>query len=623
MNWFHPYELSRRAHVAGLISVGAIGVLLVAFFRVQVLASSDYRLRSEENRLRPVTIPAPRGLIVDRNGVVLAENVPGYSVALIASSPESLVAALRDLAPVMPLTDAEVARLASNFRRLPNQPVVLQRDAPFDLVSALEERRVVTPGLVIQAEPKRRYPVGEIAAHAVGYVAEITEAELVADTIRGSRPGALVGREGLERVYDRRLRGRDGIRYVEVDALGRTVRTSDVAATLVPKPGDTLYTTLDVRLQEFVARNFPPDTRGALVAMDPRTGEILALYSAPSYDPNAFIGGYEREHWAELAGASTFPLMNRATQARYPPASPWKLVMAAVAAQRGLVDLDTRMPIPCRGGLQYGNRYFRCWKSGGHGDVTLTQAIQHSCDVYFYQLGLQLGVRNLLADAVRLGFREPTGVDLPSEVQPQFPASTEYYNQRYGPRGWSSGVALNLAIGQGENAQTLLKMVTFYAGLANPQGRVPVPHLVARAVGEWRSLGLDDEQLAGFRQALLAVVQGGTAAAARVANLHIAGKTGTAQNPHGADHGWFIAFAPVEDPSIVVGAVLEFAEHGTVVAPLVNRVIAYHLQGPDALSALAGSYHLVLPEDSAPEAVPILPDTAVMLPIRDDSEGLR
>jgi penicillin-binding protein 2 len=623
MNWFHPYELSRRAHLAGLVIGAAIGVLVVTFFRVQVLASSGYRLRSEENRLRPVTIPAPRGLIVDRNGVVLAENVPGYSVALMASSPESLVAALRQLAPVLPLSEAEQARLSGNLRRLPNQPVVLQRDAPFALVSALEERRVVTPGLLIQAEPKRRYPLGEIAAHVVGYVAEISEAELAADTIRGSRPGALVGREGLERTYDRQLRGRDGIRYVEVDALGRTVRTSNVAATQIPSPGDTLRTTLDIRLQEFVARNFPQDARGALVAMDPRTGEILALYSAPSYDPNAFIGGYERAHWAALSQAPTFPLMNRATQARYPPASPWKLVMAAVAVQRGLVDLDTPMPIPCRGGLQYGNRYFRCWKSDGHGDVNLAQAIQHSCDVYFYQLGLQLGVRNLLADAVRLGFREPTGVDLPGESRPQFPASTEYYNQRYGPRGWSSGVALNLAIGQGENAQTLLKMVAFYAGLANPRGRVPVPHLAAKTGAEGRPVGLDDEQLAGFRQALLAVVQGGTAAAARVANLHIAGKTGTAQNPHGADHGWFVAFAPAEDPVIVVGAVLEFGQHGSAVAPLVNRVIAYHLQGPDALQALAGAYQLLLPDDSAPEAVPILPDTAVMLPIRDGTEGLR
>ena len=622
MNWFHPYVMARRARSARLLVGGLVAFLVLAFFRVQVLASSRYRLRSEENRLRPVTIPAPRGLILDRHGVVLAENVPGYSVSLIASSPESLSAVLRRIAPLVPLSTVEIAQLEQSYSRVPHQPVVIRRDASLELVSALEERRVVMPGLVVQAEPKRRYPFGSTAAHAVGYVAEITEEELAADTIRGSRPGALVGRDGLERTYDRRLRGRDGIRYVEVDALGRTVRTAEVAATLEPQQGDTLRTSLDIGLQEFVARSFPAEARGALVAMHPGTGEVLALYSAPSFDPNAFIGGYEPETWAALARSEASPLLNRAIQARYPPASPWKLVVAAAAAARGIVDLDTRMPIPCRGGLQYGNRYFRCWRPDGHGDVTLAEAIQYSCDVYFYQLGMQLELRNMLADVGRLGLGDPTGVDLPGELRSQFPASTEYYNRRYGPRGWSRAVTLNLAIGQGENAQTPLNMVAFYAGLANPRGQVPRPHFVSAGAAEGRSLGLDDQQLDGLRQALVSVVQGGTAVAARVANLRIAGKTGTAQNPHGPDHGWFIGFAPAEDPQIVVGAVVEFAEHGTAVAPLVSRVIAFHLLGPASVATLAGGYELVLPGDSAPEPVPILPDTSTGTRIRDGAPRL-
>ncbi|OGU01367.1 MAG: penicillin-binding protein 2 [Gemmatimonadetes bacterium RBG_16_66_8] len=610
MNWFHPYVLERRVRVARTLMWGVVASLLFAFFRVQVLGSSRYRLRSEENRLRPITIPAPRGLILDRNGVVLAENVPGYSVALIAPSADSLGAALRQLAPIVPLSSAEVAQIKRSYLRSPHQPVVIRRDASIELVSALEERRVVMPGLVVQAEPKRRYPLGAVAAHVVGYVAELTEAELTADTIRGSRHGALVGRDGLERVYDRQLRGRDGIRYVEVDALGRTVRGADVATTLDPQQGDTLRTSLEIGLQQFVAQTFPPDARGALVAMQPVTGEVLALYSAPSFDPNAFVGGYERETWTALSQSEASPLLNRAIQARYPPASPWKLVIAAAAAARGIVDLDTRMPIPCRGGLQYGNRYFRCWRPAGHGDLTLAEAIKYSCDVYFYQLGLQLDVRNMLADVGRLGFREPTGIDLPGEVQPLFPASTEYYNRRYGPRGWTRAIALNLAIGQGENAQTPLKMVAFYAGLANPRGLTPVPHLVLSPPEAGRSVGLNQEQLVGFREALLSVVQGGTATAAHIANLRIAGKTGTAQNSHGPDHGWFIAFAPEDDPQIVVGAAVEFAEHGSAVAPLVSRVIARYLLGASSIPSLAGPYELVLPSDSAPEPVPILPDTS-------------
>ncbi len=609
MNWFHSHDLARRAGVARLVLWGVGAVFLIAFFRVQVLSSSRYRVSSERNRLRSVAIPAPRGLITDRNGVVLAENEPGYSIGLFASSVDSLRATMRRIAPLLRLDAADAAEAERAYRRTPYQPVLLRRDAPFDLVSALEERRVVIPELVIQAEPKRRYPFGTVAPHVVGYVAEITESELGSDQIAGARPGMLVGRDGLEKEYDDRLRGKDGERFVEVDALGRSVRDAGVGQRLDPEQGEFLRTTIDIDLQRFVAESFPAGKRGAVMVMDPTNGEILALYSSPAYDPNAFIGGVDPEVWSKLSQASDFPLLNRAMQARYPPASPWKLVVAAMAMKRGLVDLNSRMPIPCRGGLQYYNRYFRCWRLEGHGDLTLAEAIQYSCDVYFYQLGMKLGLANFLGDAVQLGFRDRSGIDLPNEIRPLFPPSTEYYNQRYGPRGWTSAVALNLAIGQGENAQTLANMVSFYAQLANPDGRAPEPHLVAGEPAPTRSLGLTGTQLAGLRQALVEVVQHGTAAGARIADLRIGGKTGTAQNPHGAAHGWFIAFAPADAPRVVVGAVVEFAEHGTAVAPMVTRIIARYLQGPTAPALTAADYQLVLPDDSAPQPVPILPDT--------------
>lgn len=612
MNWFHPYDLTRRARTARWVLWLVGGLLVVTFFRVQVLSSGGYRRRSERNRLRSVAIPAPRGLITDRNGVVLAENEPGYSIGLVSPSVDSLDATLRRIGPIMHLSPAEMAEAARAFRRSPYQTVILRRDAPFELVSALEERRVVIPGLLIQAEPKRRYPLGPVAAHVVGYVAEITESELAvaqAAQAPGRRPGLLVGRDGLERQYDDRLRGQDGERFVEVDALGRTVREAGVGPTLDPEQGDSLHTTIDGNLQEFVAETFPPGRRGAVVVMDPTNGDILALYSSPSYDPNAFIGGVDPDLWRRLSQAEDFPLLNRATQARYPPASPWKLVVASLAMSRGLVDLNSHMPIPCRGGLQYYNRFFRCWKVDGHGDLTLAEAIQYSCDVYFYQLGLKLGLANLLGDAVRLGFRDRSGVDLPNEIRPLLPASTEYYNRRYGPRGWTNAVTLNLAIGQGENAQTLINMVSFYAQLANPNGQAPEPHLIEAGSHPLRSLGLTEEQLAGLRQALVEVVQRGTASAAQVANLRIGGKTGTAQNAHGDDHGWFVAFAPADAPRVVVGAIVEFAGHGTAVAPMVTRIIARYLLGPDALPVRMADYQLLLPDDSAPAPVPILPDT--------------
>lgn len=610
MNWFEDHRLARRAAVGRALVWVIAGALGLAFFRVQVLASSRYRLKSEENRLRRVVEPAPRGLILDRNGAVLAENVPGYSIALLVSPPESLRSRLLQIAPIVRIDEREMEEIERRYRRTPHQPVTIRRNAPLWMVSAVEERRVVVPGLVVQAEPKRRYPYGPIAAHVVGYVGEVTETELRWRRIPGARPGLVVGRDGLERSYDSRLRGRDGFRYVEVDAVGRTVRDGGVGSAMAPEQGETIRTTIDIALQRFVAENFPAGSRGAVVVMHPGSGEILALYSSPSFDPNLLATGLDPEPWLALSQSEEAPLLNRAIQARYPPASAWKLVVAALAMRRGLANLDTKMTAPCRGGLQYYNRYFRCWQPAGHGSLTLREAIQYSCDVYFYQLGLKLGLIGLLQDAGELGFRAPSGIDLPGEVAPIFPASTEYYNRRYGPRGWTSAVTLNLAIGQGENAQTLISMVSFYAMLANPAGEAPVPHLVAGArPTSRRKLGLTGEEIVDLRTALLEVVQRGTAAAAQIENLRIAGKTGTAQNPHGPDHGWFIAFAPVEDPQVVVGAIVEFARHGSAVAPLVNRIIARYLMGPGAPSLKAEEYRLLLPADSAPRPVPILPDS--------------
>jgi penicillin-binding protein 2 len=271
-----------------------------------------------------------------------------------------------------------------------------------------------------------------------------------------------------------------------------------------------------------------------------------------------------------------------------------------MALKRGLVGFRSRMPVPCRGGLQYGNRFFRCWQLEGHGDLNLEQAIAQSCDVYFYQLGLKLGVTSLLEDAVGWGGRARTGIDLPGELPSEFPSGREYYDRLYGPRRWTSAVALNLAIGQGENAQTPVNMARMYQMLAG-DGIPHSPHVVrAKAGDRVNPIDLPPEQLDGLRRAMINVVEAGTARASRVAALTIAGKTATSQNPHGADHGWFIGFAPAESPRIVVAAVIEFAEHGSLVAPMVTRIIARYL-GADSVAVGV----LRLPEDSAPAAMPL------------------
>ena len=611
-NVFHPFVMARRASVARIILAVIFVLLSGAFFRLQVLEHGTYALKSESNRLRPVPLPAPRGLILDRHGAVIAENVPGYSVSLLADNQDSLLAMVRRLEPILPLDSEATRRVVQRYLEAPYEPTLLVKNAPAALVAALEERHTALPGLVVQTEPKREYPDSDAVAHLVGYVGEATPEEL-AGPDSGRALGAIVGKEGLEREYESSLSGADGVRFVEVDALGRVVREEGAASSLPAIPGQPLHTTIDLGLQRFVASIFPPGRRGAVVAMDPRSGDILALYSAPSYDPNAFVGGVDPAYWRALNEDPGLPLLDRAISARYPPASTFKLATAIMGLKRGLVNFDSRMALPCVGGIRFGNRFFKCWTTG-HGYLTLAQAIANSCDGYFYQLGLLLGVPNMLADGIDLGFGKRTGLDLPGEQRPSYPASTAYYDRVYGKAGWTRSVAMNLAVGQGENAQTLVNMVRFYAALANG-GPEPHPHILAEPTTSTDRVDLPDSVFAGIREALIAVVEQGTARGARLAALHIAGKTGTAQNASGKDHAWFVAFAPAEAPRIVVGAVIEEAGHGSGITPTIGRIIAHYLLGPDSTLDRIVPLLRVPGEDrtgaSEPGPVPLpVPDTA-------------
>src|SRR5438105_219877 len=573
---FHPHLLDRRLDMARAAVWVVLGVLVFSVFRTQILGHGKYQLQSETNRLRPIPLPAPRGVIYDRNGRVLAENVPGYTVSLLPGPEANLRSTLTRIASMANIDSAEIERVLQRARRAPYQPALVLADAPFTVVSALEERRVAIPGVLIQAEPKRFYPDTAIVAHLSGYVGEVTEAERASTRFAAVRLGGLVGKYGLELEYDDTLRGSEGLRFVEVSAKGQMVREAEAAANLNPVPGKDLHTTIDLDLQRFISQIFPSGQRGAVIALNPDTGEALRRYSAPGFDPNAFVGGISAPYWRSLNESAAHPLLDRAIQARYPPGSTWKLAVAAMALKRGIVGPRSKMPIPCRGGLQYGNRYFRCWNARGHGDLTLTEAIAQSCDVYFYQLGIKLGVASLLEDANAWGFRGRTGIDLPGELPSEFPTGPEYYDRLYGARRWTSAVALNLAIGQGENAQTLVQMVRLYQQLAS-DGRARTPFVVRPAAAEQVSLDLSPDQIEALRHAMISVVEQGTARGSRLGSITIAGKTGTAQNPHGPNHGWFIGFAPADKPEIVVGAIVEFAREGPYVAPLVTRAIAHYL----------------------------------------------
>jgi len=545
---FHPNDVARRARGASIVLMVMFGLLLAAFFRTQILQNSRYVLQSEENRLREVPLPAPRGPIYDRNGEIIAENVPGYSVSLLSPTADSLRASLQRLGALIALDSDQIESAVRRYRRAPNRPTVVLSDAPFDVVSVLEEHRVEFPGLIIQSAPKRYYPAGPAVASFVGYVGEITEEELASPKYQGYKAGQQVGKRGLEKEYEPELRGREGVRFVEVDALGRVVREAGARQDLLPQAGPPLYTNIDLDLQRYTASIFGDSLQGGAIALDPKTGAVLALYSAPSYDPNEFIGGIPSDVWKRLNTDPRRPLYNKVIQGTYPPGSTWKLATATIALEEGVATLNDRMPVPCTGGFQYGNRYFRCWKPAGHGDITMAEAIKVSCDVYFYQLGLKLGLSRLVAGGVALDFRKRTGIDLPSEQTPTFPFANaeEYYDRKYGPRGWSQAVVLNLAIGQGENSQTVANMARFYTALAT-DGEAATPEIAQGAPKRSRLFTLTDAQMQGIRAAMAGVTAaGGTAASAAIKGVVLAGKTGSAQNSQDPlhTHAWSSASHP-------------------------------------------------------------------------------
>jgi penicillin-binding protein 2 len=578
---FHPNEVARRARVATGGLVVAFVLLLGAFFRTQVLQNSQYVLQSETNRLREVPLPAPRGIIYDRNGKVIAENVPGYSVSVLAPTADSLRAMLHRLSETIPLSPDQIEVAVRRYRRAPNRPTAILGDVSFDIVSVLEEHRVEFPGLVIQSAPKRHYPDGAAVAAFVGYTGEITEGELASRAYRGYKAGQQVGKGGLEKEYEDKLRGKEGIRFVEVDARGRVVREAGAREDLLPEGAPPLYTNIDLDLQRYMVSLFGDSLQGGAIALDPVTGEVLALHSAPSFDPNRFIGGIPADYWRELNTDPRRPLYNKVIQGRYPPGSTWKLATATWAIENGIVTLDDYMPTPCTGGYQFGNRYFHDWDPHGHGSITLAKAIEVSCEVYFYQLGLKIGITRLVAGGVALGFRDRTGIDLPNESAPLFPYSEDYYNKRFGPHGWNTSVVLNLATGQGENSQTVASMARFYTALAT-DGEAVRPSIVRRTQPQrTRLFQLTDAQMSGLRRALTGVVSaGGTAAASHVEGLVIAGKTGTAQNTEDQtkNHAWFVGFAPADHPRIVVAVLLELGGHGGHAARLASAIMARYLK---------------------------------------------
>ena len=578
----HPHRRRNRARVAvGIIGI-AVGALAFQFFRVQVLHSSDYVLRSESNRLRPLPTPAPRGTIYDRNGLIIADNVPGYAVYLLAAPRDSMKVSLRRLQPHLGLSDARIIRLEGRIRR--NLPLLVDVDVGLEAVAVLQERGLEFPGIYIEMRPKRRYHAGAAMGHALGFVAEITAEELEAPRFLEYEQGMLIGKAGVERQYEERLQGTRGVRILEVDATGRLVGSFAGREGNPSLPGEDVHVNLDLPLMEWIHSIFPDSMRGAVVALDPADGGVLALYSAPTMDPNDFVGGIETELWDVLSNDPRKPLFNRAVLGRYAPASTWKLAAAGIALDAGVVGPTEVMPEPCTGGINILGQYKRCWNPAGHGFLDLAGAIANSCNVYFYQLGVRVGLDNMLEAGTRLGFSSQCGIDLPQENPGVFPKDRSFWVDVFGYRPLE-GEVLSIAIGQGPNDQTPLKMAQFYTALAR-DGSAPAPRLLqgAEPTDSWR-LDLSNSAIEELRKGMRAVTSPGGTAYFRAALEHwdIIGKSGSGQNPQDPErpHAWFAGMAgpPGGEPEIVIVALVEFGESGPqVAAPIVAKAADFYLR---------------------------------------------
>jgi penicillin-binding protein 2 len=553
---------------------------------------------AEENHMRKLPLPAPRGVLFDRHGEILVENRNTFIIALVREQSKDLDKTLHALAEATGADEAVMRETVNRRRREPSyRPIVLIDNASLEQVIAVSARRTELPGIIHQEVPTRKYPASAMAAHLFGYVGEVTEAQLKTAEYAGIEPGAVVGHSGVEKALNRLLMGADGERYVIVNSLGREI---EELREQQPAEGRRVQLTIDADLQKAAENGFRhfglvnggKAYNGAAVILDPNSGEVLSLVSLPAFDPNKFAVGIDSATWSSLRDDRLRPLQNRALQATYSPGSTFQLVVATAALEEGLATPEYR--VFCPGGATFYGRYFQCHLKGGHGSVDMRHAIEKSCNVYFYTLGNLLGVDRIHKWASLLGLGERNNSDLPNEVRGLVP-STEW-KRRVMKDKWYAGETISVAIGQGQVNVTPLSLAVMMMTLANGGTRY-TPHLL-KAVDEgngWQPASTPPpiSQVAmkeGTVQAVhdglwLAVNGAGTAGRARLPGRDVSGKTGTAQviSLSGAkaakgkidvrDHGWFVFFAPRDKPEIAGVIFAEHAEHGYYGASIARHII--------------------------------------------------
>ena len=559
-------------------------VLLLRLLNMQVFKGSYYEGLARNNRIRIISIPAQRGQILDRNFEVLADNRPAYNLMVMPEDVSDVSSIAGRLAEILECEEAEIIEKIKEGKKRPYNPVALARDISFYQMASIETQLYTMPGVSIDATSERDYVLKELSAHALGFLGEISRRQLEAFGPKSPyAPGDLIGKSGVESICEETLRGTKGARIFEVDALGRKIHVLDERA---PVPGKDVVLTIDKRLQLAACRSLG-GRAGAVVAIAPSTGEILAMVSSPSFDPNLFLSPMTPETWKEIIEDPMHPLENRSIRGQYSPGSVFKVLIAALALNSGFVTPDDK--VYCPGSYSLGDSTFKCWRKEGHGHVDLATALTQSCDVYFYVLGERLGIDRISSFCQDMGLGRPTGIEFRDELAGLVP--TREWKQKRFKEPWQKGESVITAIGQGFTLVTPLQIAKVMSGIVNG-GKVITPRILASTqMTQERNLNIRENELAVILEGLKAVVEAdrGTGRAIKDPRFTMGGKTGTVQVVRGytsklpdqsdlpykiRDHAWFFGFSPVENPEILVVAIVEHGGSGSAIAaPVVRDVI--------------------------------------------------
>lgn len=576
-----PRGESSKLSFISFFFILAFIILALRMCQLQIIRGTEYLQLSESNRLRIINIPSPRGIIYDRNGIPLVKNSPFFYASLVAEQfDRSNIGVLSEILQVPP---HEILKKINVTDISPFVPIKLKEGLSLEEVAFIEARRSDFPGLIIEVEVSREYIFSEVGSHFIGYLGKLTPAQTKDPEFKDVPSETFVGQWGIEKLFDGSLRGSPGKRIIEVDALGKELRL--IQETL-PVKGQDLTVSIDIHLQKEAEKAFDQKT-GALVALKPQTGEVLGLVSKPSFDPNLFARGIDYESWLALTEDIKTPLLNRALQSQYPPGSTFKIITAIAGLEEHAISYQTTAD--CKGGISYGKWHFGCWRSEGHGVVSLHRAIVESCDVFFYEVGKRLGIDKIHDYAIKLGLGKETGIELGTEREGLIPNTAWKRENKKLP--WFLGETFIAAIGQGYVSTTPIQLAVTMGSIANG-GILYKPTLTKNALpvvsGETH---ISPGTLALVKHGLYGVVneQGGTGRAAQSAITTISGKTGTAQvvsmkggrqyyGEKFRDHAWFVAFAPYEQPEIALSVFVEHGGHGgAVAAPIAKTAIEAYM----------------------------------------------